>query len=190
MFMFKKILLVLAVLIVVFVVVVLTRPDNFKVERSATIPAPPAAVFAQVNDLHKWKEWSPWAKLDPNAKETFSGPEAGKGASFAWSGNSEVGEGSMTITDSRPNELVAFNLVFVKPFAGTSTAEFTFKPEGDQTNVTWAMSGRNNFIAKAIGLFMDCDKMVGGQFEQGFTNLKAAVAKTEKAQASSPLPGT
>ena len=188
--MLKKILLVLAVLIVVFVVVVITRPDEFKVVRSAAIPAPAAAVFAQVNDLHKWNEWSPWARLDPNAKETFSGPEAGKGATFAWSGNSEVGEGSMTITDSRPNELVAFNLVFVKPFAGTSTAQFTFKPEGDQTNVTWAMSGRNNFIAKAISLFMDCDKMVGGQFEQGFTNLKAAVAKTEKAQTSTPPPGT
>ena len=128
---------------------------------------------AQVNDLQNWNSWSPWAKLDPNVKNTFSGPTAGTGACFAWAGNSQVGEGNMTITESRPNELVALNLVFVKPFAGTSTTEFTFKPEGDQTNVTWAMSGKNNFIAKAMSLFIDCDKMVGRQCEKGLGKLKA-----------------
>jgi uncharacterized protein YndB with AHSA1/START domain len=178
--MLKKILLVVALLIVVFVIVVITRPADFRVTRSATIPAPPAAVFAQVNDLQNWNSWSPWAKLDPNVKNTFSGPTAGTGACFAWSGNNEVGEGSMTITDSRPNELVAFNLVFVKPFAGACATEFTFKPEGDQTHVTWDMKGKNNFIGKAISLFMDCDKMMGGQFEQGFANLKTVVAQADK----------
>src|SRR5213075_1996660 len=83
-----------------------------------------------------------------------------------------VGEGSMTITESRASELIRFRLDWVKPFAGTSTAEFTFKPQGNQTVVAWSMSGENNFVCKAVGLFMNCDKMVGGQFEQGLAQLK------------------
>lgn len=174
--MITKILIVLAVLIIVFVIIVALRPDEFVVTRSASIPAPPAAVFAQVNNLHNWQAWSPWAKLDPAAKNSFEGPPAGTGAIFRWAGNKQVGEGSMTITDSRPNDLVRFKLEFLKPFANTCVADFTFKPEGGQTRVTWSMSGKNNFMFKAVGLFMDCDKMVGAQFEQGLENLKSVIA--------------
>ena len=166
--MLKKILIVLAVIVVVCVVVVALQPAEFRVTRSATIAAPPETVFAQVNDLHKWEAWSPWAKLDPAAKYSYDGPAAGVGAAFAWSGNNEVGEGRMTITESRPAELVRFRLDFVKPFKGTSTSEFTFKPEGNQTIVAWTMMGQNNFISKAMHLCMDCDKMLGGSFEQGW----------------------
>jgi uncharacterized protein YndB with AHSA1/START domain len=172
--MIKKILLVLAVLLVVFLGIVALQPADFRVVRSATIAAAPAAVFAQVNDMHKWQTWSPWAKLDPAAKNTFEGPPAGTGATFAWAGNSAVGEGRMTVTESRPDERVRFRLDFLKPMAATSTAEFTFKPDGKQTVVTWSMEGKNNFLAKAFCLFMNMDKMVGGQFEQGLANLNAA----------------
>jgi len=178
--MITKILIVLAVLIIVFVIIVALRPDEFVVTRSASIPAPPAVVFAQVNDLHNWQAWSPWARLDPAAKNSFEGPPAGTGAIFRWAGNKQVGEGSMTITESRPNDLVRFRLEFLKPFANTCTAGFTFKPEGGQTVVTWSMSGKNNFMFKAVGLFMDCDKMVGAQFEQGLANLKSVVASAGK----------
>jgi hypothetical protein len=126
-----------------------------------------------VNDFHKWEEWSPWAKLDPAAKATFEGPSAGTGAIFRWAGNKEVGEGSMTITESRPSDLIRIRLEFLKPFAATNTAEFTFKPEGDQTAVTWSMAGQNNFMSKAICLFMDRDKMVGGKFEEGLAAMKS-----------------
>ena len=170
--MLKKILFGLAALIAVFVVAVLTRPADFRVTRSAVIPAPASAVFAQVNDLENWEAWSPWAKIDPAMKQSYSGPRAGTGAVSAWAGNSEVGQGKMTITESRPNELVRFRLDFVKPFESTCDAEFTFKPEGNNTAVTWTMNGKNNFIGKAISLFMDCDKMIGGQFEQGLAQLK------------------
>lgn len=173
--MFKKILIALIVLIVAFVAVVAMQPEDYHISRSATIAAPPAAVFAQVNDFRRWEAWSPWAKLDPAVKNTFSGPEAGKGAVFAWAGNHEVGEGKMTITESRPNELILIQLDFIKPFAGTSTTEFTFKPDGNQTLVTWTMSGKNNFIGKAVSLIMNCDKMLGGQFEKGLASMKAAV---------------
>lgn len=178
--MLKKILIALAAIVVVFVAVVAMQPSEFRVARTATMSAPAPAVFAQVNDLHKWEAWSPWAKLDPAAKSTFEGPPAGTGAIFRWAGNNQVGEGSMTITESRPNELIRFNLEFLKPMAGTSTAEFTFKPEGNQTTVTWSMSGKNNFIAKAMCLFMNMDQMVGGQFEKGLAAMKSIVEATAR----------
>jgi uncharacterized protein YndB with AHSA1/START domain len=171
--MLLKVLIVLAVVVGVFLVFVALRPSAFRVTRSASIAAPPEAIFAQVNDLHKWEAWSPWAKLDPAAKNSYAGPVEGAGATFAWSGNNKIGEGRMTITESRPYELIRFKLDFVKPFKGTNTAEFTFKPEGNQTVVTWTMLGQNNFISKAIQIFVNCEKMVGGQFEKGFAEMKA-----------------
>jgi uncharacterized protein YndB with AHSA1/START domain len=171
--MIKGILIALGVIVVAFVIVVAVRPAEYRVVRSATVSAPPALVFEQVNDLHKFQAWSPWAKLDPTAKTTFEGPASGTGAVFAWAGNSKVGEGRMTIVESRPDEAIRMTLDFVKPFAGTSTAAFSFKPAGDHTMVRWSMEGRHNFVGKAIGLFMNMDKMIGGMFEQGLANLNA-----------------
>jgi hypothetical protein len=178
--MLKKILIALALLIVALVAVVAFQPAEFRITRAARIAAAPEVVFPLFNDFRKWNDWSPWAKVDPNAKYTFEGPDAGVGAKFAWAGNNEVGEGVMTITESKPSERVAMKLEFFKPFAATSTTEFTLQPDGGGTAVTWSMSGRNNFIAKAVGMFMDCDKMVGGDFEKGLANLKAVVETPEK----------
>ena len=175
--MLKSILIGLAVVIVIFVIVVASRPADFRIARSATFAASAPAVFEQVNNLHKFNDWSPWAKIDPNAKATFDGPPAGVGSSFAWAGNSEVGEGRMTIMESKPGELVRMKLEFIKPFAATNTAEFTLKPEGNGTNLTWSMTGQNGFMAKAFSMFVDCDKMVGSQFEKGLASLKAIVEK-------------
>ena len=178
--MLKKILIALAAIVVVLVAVVAVQPSEFRVTRTATISAPAADVFAQVNDFHHWQAWSPWAKLDPAAKATFEGPRAGPGAIFSWAGNDKVGEGRMTLTESRPSELIRIKLDFVKPMEGTSTTEFTFKPAGDQTAVTWTMTGHRNFVAKAVCLFMDIDKMVGGDFEKGLANLKSVVETARK----------
>lgn len=171
----------LAVVLVIFVIVVSQRPADFQVVRSAAIPAPPSTVFAQVNDLRLWQKWAPWAKLDPDAKTTFEGPTSGAGAKFAWDGNSKIGSGRMTITESRPGELVRFKLEFLKPYADTNASEFTFESEGDQTVVKWSISGTNNFTAKAISLLVSNDRLVGCQFEQGLADLKstceAAAAK-------------
>ena len=171
--MFKKILIVFAVAVLAFVATVALQPPDFRITRSATISAPADAVFAQVNDLHRWEDWSPWAKLDPAVKNTFEGPASGKGAVFLWSGNNEVGEGRMTITESRPNELIRIKLDFIKPFESTCTTEFSFKPENEKTAVTWTMSGTHGFVEKAFCLFMDMDKMVGGDFEKGLAQLKS-----------------
>jgi len=156
------------------------QPSEFRVVRSATISAPPPAVFAQVNDFHKWEAWNPWAKIDPAMKQGYEGTPAGVGAIYIWAGNNEVGEGRMTITESRPSELIRIKLEFFKPFAATNSAEFTFKPEGNQTAVTWRMSGENNFLAKAIHLFVNMDKMIGGQFEKGLADMKLLVEATMK----------
>ena len=169
------ILAVLAAAVAVLLIVVAMQPTDFRITRSAKISASPPAVFEQVNDFHNWQQWSPWAKLDPNAKSTFEGPSSGEGAIFRWAGNAEIGEGNMTITQSQPSERVKLKLEFIKPFADTADTEFTFQPEGDQTVVTWTMAGKNNFMAKAFCLFMDMDKMLGGQFEEGLANMKAAV---------------
>jgi carbon monoxide dehydrogenase subunit G len=173
--MLKKISIGFVAAVVVLLVVVALQPSSFRIERSATIAAPPAAVFAQVNDFHNWEAWNPWQKLDPNAKNTYTGAPAGPGATFAWQGNKDVGEGRMTIVESHPNDLVKIKLEFLKPFAATNTADFTFVPAGNQTTVTWAMFGENGFMAKAIGLVMNVDQMVGGQFEKGLADLKSTV---------------
>ena len=172
--MLKKILIAVAVVVVVFLVVVAMQPSEFHVARTTTIAAPAPVVFAQVNDFHKWEAWNPWAKMDPTMKQSYAGAPAGSGAVYTWAGNSEVGEGRMTVTESRPSDLIRIRLDFLKPFAGTSVAEFTFKPEGDQTAVVWSMTGHNNFITKALCLFMNMDKMIGGQFEKGLAQMKVA----------------
>jgi len=178
--MLTKILIAIAAVVVVFVVIVAMQPSSFRITRSATISAPPSAAFEQVNELRKWEAWSPFIKMDPSMKLTYEGPQSGVGASQTWVGNSQVGEGRMTITESRPGELVQFRLDFVKPFAGTNTAEFTFKPEGNQTVVTWSMAGKSNFMCKAFGLFMNMDKMCGGEFEKGLAAMKTIVEGQSK----------
>lgn len=181
-----NILIALAAILAVFAIVVALRPDDFRIARSTNISAPVEAAFEQVNDLHRWQEMSPYAKLDPAGKYTYTGPQAGIGASLAWVGNSKVGEGRMTIIDSRPNELVRMKLEFLKPFKVTNTAEFTFEPGDDQTRVTWSMFGKSKFMCKAMGLFMNMDKMCGTQFEEGLANMKTiAEAGSPKSERTS-----
>jgi hypothetical protein len=171
--MLKIILLAVVAIVVVFLVVAIMQPDEFRVTRSTTIAAPAPTVFALVNELHNWEKWNPWQKVDPAMKVTFTGPPAGVGAGYDWVGNKDVGEGRLGIIESRPSDLVRLKLEFLKPFAATNTAEFTFKPEGNGTVVTWSMFGNKNFISKVMGLVMNMDKMVGGQFEKGLADMKA-----------------
>lgn len=170
-----KLLFVMAALFAVLCAIIAMQPGEFSVTRTATMAAAPAAVFEQVNTLSNWEAWSPWAEKDPNAKITYEGPSSGQGSKFSWNGNADVGAGSMTITESKPSELVRLQLAFVRPMEGKCDVEFAFKPEGDQTAVSWTMSGENNFIAKAVSLVMDCDAMIGSDFEKGLANIKSVV---------------
>jgi hypothetical protein len=171
--MITKVLIILAIVVAVFLIVAALQNPECTVVRSTTISAPSALPFSYVNDLHKWQEISPWAKKDPAAKYTFEGPPAGVGSSMTWAGNSQVGEGTMTITESRPNDLVRMTLAFKKPFQSIGLVAFTFKVQGGQTDVSWSMNGKKNLITKAMGLLMDMDKMVGRDFESGLATLKA-----------------
>jgi hypothetical protein len=184
--MFANILIAVAGVVGAFAAIVARRPSEFRVARSTTIAAPPSAVFAEVNDFHRWEAWNPWGKIDPAMKQSYEGAPAGTGAIYTWSGNSKVGEGRMTLTESRPNDLIRINLEFFKPFRATNTTEFTFKPEDQQTAVTWTMMGKNNFMAKAVHLFMNMDKMVGGQFEKGLAQMKSVVEVARSAAENRP----
>ena len=175
----RKILIGVAAVIVLLLIVVATRPGTFHVERSVTIAAPPEAAFAQVNDFHAWASWSPYEKLDPGMKRTFEGAPSGVGAVYAWSGNKEIGEGRMTIEKSEPSQ-IAIKLEFIKPFTATNTATFSFVPAPEGTKVTWAMDGKNSFLAKAMHLVMDMDKLVGTDFERGLSAMKTVAEETNK----------
>jgi uncharacterized protein YndB with AHSA1/START domain len=163
---------IVLVVIIALAVVISTRPDTFQVQRSATIAAPPGVVFGYINDFRRWPQWSPWEKLDPNMQRTLSGAPSGTGASYAWLGNSKAGQGSMTITDSRPGERVVLDLHFIKPFKSNNVTEFALTPGAGGTQVTWTMKGTNTTATKAFSLFMNMDKLVGGDFERGLANLK------------------
>jgi len=171
-----NILLGVVAVIAILVIVVALRPAEFRVERSATLSAPAIALFEQVNDHRKFAVWNPFMKLDPNVKNTYSGPDSGVGAACSWEGNSKIGAGSATIIESKPGELVRQRMDWLRPMKGTSTVEFTFKPVGEKTVVTWAMYGKNGFMGKLFGLFINCEKMVGPQFEQGLADLGKVVA--------------
>ena len=171
------ILLALGFIALLLIIVIAGQPDDFKLSRTAKIVAPPEKIFPRVNDLHQWEAWSPWAKLDPNAKNSFEGAAAGAGASMSWDGNKKVGAGRLTITESLPNELIRIRMEFIRPFEVTSSAEFTFRPEARQTVIVWSMSCRSNFFAKIFGLLMNCDDMAGRDFEKGLANLNAVASK-------------
>ena len=171
--MLKDILIALVLVIAAFLVVVAAQPSEFRVERTTTMAAPADVVFTQVNDLHKWDAWSPWAKLDPDAKVTFAGPDAGKDAAMSWSGNDKVGEGKMTIVESHPNDAIKIEVDFTKPFEGSIGSEFGFKPNGNKTDVSWAMTGHRTFVQKAFCLVMNGDKMLSGDIEKGLAQLKS-----------------
>jgi len=170
--MLKKILLGLAVVVVALAGFIATRPDTFSVQRTATMKASPDIAFALVNDFRRWGGWSPWEKMDPAMKKSFEGAESGVGAKYSWSGNDQVGEGRMTIEESKPSELVRTKLEFIKPFESTNTTSFTFKPEGELVSVTWKMEGTNTFMGKAFSVFMDMDGMIGKDFEKGLAAMK------------------
>ena len=174
--MLEKLLLALAAIIGVFLVYIAFLPPEYTVERSINITTPISQVFSEVNDFRRWDAWSPWAKIDPNAKTTFSWPSSGEGAVFGWEGNKDIGKGTMRIVESRPNELISFSSEFVEPFAGKSETQFTFKPAdqiGNQTHVTWSMSGSNNFLMRIFCFVFDGKGMIGQDMEKGLEQLKA-----------------
>ena len=151
------------------------QPDDFYVTRVLVMNASADRIFNQINNLHHWQAWSPWARLDHNATHTYAGSDEGIGASLAWNGNSKVGVGTMTIIESVPEDHIKLRLDFEKPMKATHHAVLSLVPQNNAMMLTWSMTGYNNFLGKAISLIMDYDKMIGGQFEQGLRNLQLIV---------------
>jgi hypothetical protein len=181
--MVKKILFGVAALVALFVIIVATRPSEFKIERSVEVNAPTQRAFGYVNDLREFNKWNPWAKLDPNMKTEFGGASSGVGATYAWEGNSQVGKGRQTIVESIPGKKVGMKLEFVEPMQATNDVVFVFEePQAGRTRVTWRMNGTQNFVMKGMTMFMDMDKMVGDEFNKGLASLKTlAEADTQRA---------
>jgi len=175
--MFKIIAIVVVGVIAAVLIFAATRPDTFRVQRTARIKAPPGKIFPLIDDLHRHTTWSPWEKKDPEMKRAHSGAPSGKGAVYEWNGNKEIGKGRMEITESTPSSRVVMAMHFIKPFEAHNTAEFTLEPKGDSTTVTWALYGPQPYFAKVMHLFFNVDKMVGKEFETGLANLKAIAEK-------------
>ncbi len=177
----RKALGILGVVVVVAIAAILiyasTKPDSFRVQRTASMNAPPEKIFPYLNELERWREWSPYEARDPSMKRAYAGPKSGKGAAYEWDGNNNVGKGRMEITDTAAPNKVVIKLDFIKPFEGHNTAELTLQPKDGQTIVTWAMYGPSPFMTKLIGTFMDMDDMIGRDFAAGLTKLKTIVEK-------------
>jgi hypothetical protein len=173
----KKIILRIVVALGAIIALVLiyasTRPDTFRVERTISIKASPERIYAQINDFHAWRAWSPFEKIDPEMKRTYDGPASGTGAIYAWQGNSSIGSGSMQILDTVQHSKITVKLDFITPFEGHNMAQFTLVPANGSTNVTWAMYGPNTYLGKVMSVFFNMDKMVGPQFEKGLTDLRS-----------------
>ena len=175
--MIKTIVIVVVALIAGVLIFAATKPDTFRVQRAASIKAPPETIFPLINDYRNWGLWSPWEKKDPAMKRTFGATTSGKGAVYAWEGNKDVGQRRMEIAESVPPSRIRINLDFVKPFEAHNIVDFTLEPKGDATNITWAMQGDTPYFAKIIHVFINMDSMVGKDFEAGLANLKAAAEK-------------
>ena len=175
--MIKTIAIVLVLLIAALLIYAATKPDSFRIERSTTIKAPPEKIFALINDFHQWEAWSPWEKIDPALKRTYSGAANGVGAVYEWSGNKDIGQGRMEIVESVPSAKVMLKLDFVTPFEAHNKVDFTLAQQGDVTKVTQAMYGPSPYISKLMTIFFSMEKMVGKKYEEGLANLKAIAEK-------------
>ena len=173
----QNIILLLVVLVVAVLLYAATRPNSFSVQRSTRINAPAQTVWPLLTDFHRWPEWSPWEKLDPDMQRTHSGSAQGVGAIYEWNGNKKVGAGRMEITTAEAHSKVQMKLDFLRPFKSSNVAEYTLASQGGATDVTWTMSGPATFVTKLMGVFVSMDKMIGKDFEEGLAKMKSVAEK-------------
>lgn len=169
--------IILAVAIVIVLILAALRPNTFRIERSIDINAPADKIFPLINDYKNWGSWSPYEHVDPNMQRAFSGAPAGKGSVYEWSGNKNIGHGRMEILETTPSSKIVIKLDFFSPFEAHNIAEFTMRPLGSTTTVTWAMHGPAPYMAKVMHMIFKMDRMVGGQFQQGLTSMKSVAEK-------------
>ena len=154
-----------------FAIRVATRPNVFRVTRKATLPAPPERIYPLIEDLRRWREWSPWEDLDPALERSYSGAESGTGAIYHWKGNKKAGEGRMEIRETDPNRRVVIALDFLKPFAAHNVTTLALAPAPSGTEVVWSMEGPSDITSKMFQSVVNMDRMVGRDFEKGLERL-------------------
>jgi uncharacterized protein YndB with AHSA1/START domain len=174
--MLKTIAIAAVVVVMLILIYAATKPDTFHIERAIDIKASPEKLFGLINDFHQWNAWTPYNK-DSAMKKTYSDKTSGKGASYAWEGNKEVGKGEIAITESQPNSRIAFDLHMIAPFEGRNHVVFALKPAGEITTVTWILEDTQSYFVKILGIFMNMDKMIGKDFEVGLAKLKSVAEK-------------
>ena len=174
--MLKKIVIGLVVIVIAILIFAAVEPPTYHVERSTTIAAAPEKINPLIVNFHNWDQWSPWAKLDPNMRVTYSGAPEGQGAIYEWAGNSKVGKGRMEILAAEPT-VTSIQLDFLSPFASRNRSNFVLQPQGPTTQVTWSIDGPNTFMTKLMGVFVSMDKVIGKDFETGLSQLKSAAEK-------------
>jgi len=177
----SRIILIVALGVLVVVAAILiwaaSKPNTFRIERSVVIQAAPEKIFPLINDFRNWSEWAPQDREDRSIMRTFSGPPSGVGAVSDWTSSGKAGSGRMSITESVPPTKIEIAVDFVKPFAAHNVNTFTLEPEGDATKVTWRMQGANLYFMKVMSTFSSMDRMMGGHFERGLRDLKAAAER-------------
>jgi uncharacterized protein YndB with AHSA1/START domain len=176
--MIKYIAIVILILVCAVLLYAAAMPETFRIERTTSIKAAAEKIYPYMSDFRKGDLWSPYEKKDPTMKRTYSGAESGKGSIYEFDGNRNVGKGRLEIIDVVPPTKVVLTLDMIEPMRGHNIIEYTLQPNGDNTNVTWTMHGRNNYLGKLICTFISMDKMVGKDFEAGLANLKTLMEKS------------
>ena len=112
-------------------------------------------------------------------EKKFTGTDGEVGAISYWKGNKDVGEGEQEITKIVDGERVEGELRFLKPFKSTSDCYLNVEEvSAGKTKVTWGFSGKNKFPISIMMLFMNMDKAVGKDFEEGLQDLKSILENT------------
>jgi uncharacterized protein YndB with AHSA1/START domain len=170
-----KILALAALFVVAVLILAATKPNTFRVQRSIDIHSQPEKIFVLIDDLHNRNLWEPQDREDSTTRVTYRGPTSGKGSPSEWNGTGKAGKGQMLIAESVAPRRILVTADFTKPFQSHNLNEFLLEPHGAETHVTWtwAMQGKNLYIMKLMGIFVNMDRMMGKHFEAGLRNLKS-----------------
>ena len=173
--MLKKSCIILVALLGAFLVYVALRPSEMRVSREIVAQATPEVIFPHINNSEKANAWMPWKDSDPEVKMSYSGPAEGVGSKSSWDSKGQMGTGEALVIESVANQVVKTQLTYTKPFQMSQLAEISLTPVDGGTKIKWSVSGHVGYFFRLLGVFMDCDKMVGNEFEKGLLNLKNRV---------------
>lgn len=175
----KWFLFILMLLVGIYMLLCVLGPKNLNINRSTSIKASPSMVYNQINDLKKWKSWSPWYEMDTSMVLKYGAKHEGKGGSYSWKGDPQItGSGDILITESIKNEKTAATMNF-HDYGSTSFVEFNLKPDGDKVDVEWKMEDEKDlsFALRGMMLVLGQKSILKQQFDDGLAALKVLSEK-------------